>query len=287
MQLKKTITTRNALAAQILGISTALISTWVAAGVPMQAAGEGAGDMSIRSGVIAENKHGVHTLYIYGPIVDEDMREFFADCFGDTSFVSGNQIRGALNGFKGETLDVRLNCPGGYVTEASVIYTALAEEVAAGTKVRMVVDGIAASAGTVIMLAAKDIRMGKMASLFIHPAWTIAKGNQHEMTAVAKELGTFDKQMRTLYAARMGGDEKAAAALMNANPDHPEGRGTWIAAADAVKMGLADGYSDDQMPPAGADSDNPPSPDADPMMAKLAEQARLRAQALVNINATQ
>ena len=246
----------------MLGVPAALLERWqkfqgTDDGMPSTDPHE----QVIRSGVISKTKRGRATLYIYGPIVDEEMRVFFAECFSDPQYVSGLQIRAALDGFDGDQLDVRMNCPGGYVYEASVIHSAFAEEVACGCEVNFLIDGIAASAATTIMLSGSSIRMARMSELFIHPAWSICIGNRFEMAVAAKDLRRTDRAAIRLYAERMGGDETEATALMNASPDSLYGRGSWISASDAIKLGLADGYIAADKPKAGPGDDDPDDTD--------------------------
>ena len=60
-------------------------------------------------------------------------------------------------------MTVRINSPGGDAWEGSAIFQALVERRNSGAKVSAVVDGLSASAASMVMMAAKDIRIGKMA----------------------------------------------------------------------------------------------------------------------------
>ena len=167
---------------------------------------------------------------IYGPIVDEGTRAIFADWFDDHTMVSGESFRKDLDG-KGDIL-VRLNSPGGAVWEASVIHGALGEHLAAGNAVHALVDGIAASATTMVMLVAETIQAQPMASLMIHYGHGIAAGTTKEITSYAKYMADYDKLVLGLYAKRMKGDETAVHALLDAE--------TWFTPDSAIDAGLVD-----------------------------------------------
>ena len=76
---------------------------------------------------------------------------------GDDLVVSARTFREALNKITGD-VTVRINSPGGDAWEGSAIYQALVERRNSGAKVSAVVDGLAASAASMVMMAADDIR---------------------------------------------------------------------------------------------------------------------------------
>ena len=130
-------------------------------------------------------------------------------------------------------MTVRINTPGGSWFEASVIHAALVERRNAGDDVRVVIDGMAASAGSLVMLAASDIRIAAMGSIMIHKAWARDVGNADDFRKAAGEMDQFDAEQSRLLGARLGEDVDA---VMTRLKDE-----TWYTATEAVAAGLADG----------------------------------------------
>src|SRR5690554_2512985 len=93
------------------------------------------------------------------------------------------QVRSSLSG--GKPVTVHINSPGGSVTDAMAIYDALRSHKG---KVTARVDGLAASAATLVMLAADESEMAKHSLLMVHNPWTAAMGDAGEMRKVAESL---------------------------------------------------------------------------------------------------
>lgn len=125
---------------------------------------------------------------------------------------------------------VRLNSGGGIATEGTAIHSAFA---AHKGRVEMVVEGIAASAGSIIAMAGAKLTMALGAVLMIHDAATIAFGNSEEMAKAGRELEAISNSYAAIYADRTGKPLAEMRALMK-----PE---TWFTAEEAVAAGLAHG----------------------------------------------
>jgi len=126
-------------------------------------------------------------------------------------------------------LTLRLNSPGGSVFDAVAIYNALQRH--AGT-VTVSIDGIAASAASYIAMAGDEIIMPENAFLMIHDPSGMVMGTAADMRSMAEALDKIGASLIKGYAAKSGKPEKDIAALMAAE--------TWLDAAEAVDMGLAD-----------------------------------------------
>lgn len=180
------------------------------------------------------------------------LEQIGSDWFGEG--VTAKRIAGALRAIGDKPVRVDINSPGGDFFEGLAIYNMLADHPA---KVTVRVLGIAASAASIIAMAGDEIEMGAGSFLMIHNAWAVAIGNQNDLRDAADMLAPFDASMASLYAARTGMSEKAAAALMDAE--------TWISAHDAVAQKFADSVI------------NLPDPPADSTSKARAAQARLDA----------
>jgi len=136
------------------------------------------------------------------------------------------QVRSSLSG--GKPVTVHINSPGGSVTDAMAIYDALRSHKG---KVTARVDGLAASAATLVMLAADEIEMAKHSLLMVHNPWVAAMGDAEEMRKTADALDKHAAEMVTLYAERTGKDRGEVEAIMAAE--------TWFNAEEAVAAGFA------------------------------------------------
>ncbi|GAA4117447.1 hypothetical protein GCM10022215_18100 [Nocardioides fonticola] len=146
---------------------------------------------------------------------------------------------------------VRLHSFGGNAIEGVAIANLLANHPAGTTTV--VVDGLAASAASLIALAGDELVMSPGAQLMIHDAWTVAAGNAAELRAEADWIDKQSQNYAETYAHRAGGTAAEWRDVMTAN----NGDGTWYSAEEAVTAGLADRV-------ANIASTTPPPPIPDP-----------------------
>lgn len=149
-----------------------------------------------------------------------------ADWFGDG--VTAKGVISALAEAGDSPVVVRVNSPGGDVFEGLAIYNALRAH-AAGVEV--VVDGLAASAASIIAMAGSKVTMNEGTMFMIHNAWTLVAGDRNDMTAQAAILGKIDVQMAGIYAGQSGAPVEDMTAAMDAE--------TWYTADEALAAGLA------------------------------------------------
>lgn len=140
----------------------------------------------------------------------------------------------ALGGPK--KITVRINSGGGDVFDGVAIYNTLARHSA--RKV-VHVDGLAASAASVIAMAGDEIRMGHGTFLMIHNAWSFAIGNAAEMRRAADLLDSVSGQLASIYVQRTGKPVAKVKAMMDAE--------TWMDADTAIAEGFADARSGDSV----------------------------------------
>lgn len=124
---------------------------------------------------------------------------------------------------------LRINSPGGDVFDAMAMFNAIKQR----GNVAAVVDGLAASAASFIMLAADTVTMQKTAMVMVHRAWTVTGGNGPDHLDAAALLEKIDGQIAAMYAAKTSKPEADMLALMDAE--------TWLTSSEAVAQGFADG----------------------------------------------
>lgn len=129
-------------------------------------------------------------------------------------------------------LDLRINSPGGEVSDGVAIYNALSR-----FKGRVVVhvDGIAASIATLIAMAGDEIRTAENAMWMVHQPWTVAVGDAPDMRRVADVLDKHWSSMLTTYARRTG---RRAATIAQKVTD--AGGEWWMTAEESVAAGFSD-----------------------------------------------
>lgn len=132
-----------------------------------------------------------------------------------------------------DDLHVHINSPGGLAWDGVAIMNALRRHKA---KITATVDGIAASAASIITMGADHIVMNRGSELMIHDAWGFTFGNATEMEKAAEVLHKLSDSLADIYAARAGGGSEKWRAAMR--------RETWYSAEEAVEAGLADEWVD-------------------------------------------
>lgn len=177
---------------------------------------------------------GVATLRISEPI----------DSWGWPWGVSAADVQAVLDELPDEVSEIRveINSPGGEATEGMAIVNVLRNHPASVTSV---VFGMAASAASVIAVAADETVMNPGSWLMIHNAWGIEIGEAKDMRAYAGYLDKLSDNYADTYAAAAGGSRDDWRALMDAE--------TWYLPDEAVEAGLA------QRVGKAGDGDAPPS----------------------------
>lgn len=112
-------------------------------------------------------------------------------------------IFGLVNG-SDDDLVARINSPGGYVMEGLAIFNAFAAAKAAGRKVTIHIDGLAASMASVIAMAGDEIIMADNAMMMIHNPWDVAIGDARELRAAADKLDVIRDQLVRIYSGQTG-----------------------------------------------------------------------------------
>ncbi len=171
-----------------------------------------------------ESGEGVDRIYIDGVIG--------GDWFGRG--MDAHDFRVAAEALRAPTLEVHINSPGGSVDEGIAIYSYLASD---PRKIVCVVDGMAASIASVILMAADEIKINAAASIMVHRPWAVAAGNEVELRQLSVELGNTSTRLAKLYQARTGQTFRAVEDLMRGE----EGAdGTMMDADEALRLGFAD-----------------------------------------------
>lgn len=126
-------------------------------------------------------------------------------------------------------INLFINSGGGNIFEAQAIFSMLKRFNAYKT---VYIDGLAASAASVIAMAGDKITMPANAMIMIHKAWAAQGGNADDMRKLADTLDQVDSSIAETYQAKTGKAKDEIMELLSAE--------TWMTAADAIEMGFAD-----------------------------------------------
>ena len=132
-------------------------------------------------------------------------------------------------------ITIWLNSPGGDCIAASQIYSMLMDY--AG-EVTIKIDGIAASAASVIAMAGTKVLMAPTALMMIHNPMTLAWGDRSEMTKAIEMLDEVKESIVNAYEIKTGLSRAKISHLMDAE--------TWMNANKAIELGFADDILEDK-----------------------------------------
>ncbi len=127
-------------------------------------------------------------------------------------------------------ITVWINSPGGDCVAAAQIYNMLMDYKG---DVTVKIDGIAASAASVIAMAGTKVLMSPTALMMIHNPLTVAIGDSEEMQKAIDMLSEVKESIINAYEIKTGLSRAKLSHLMDAE--------TWMNANKAVELGFADG----------------------------------------------
>ncbi len=128
-----------------------------------------------------------------------------------------------------------INSPGGDCIAASQIYTMLMDY---PDEVTVKIDGIAASAASVIAMAGTKVLMAPTALMMIHNPATITMGDHEDMKRAIEMLDEVKESIINAYEIKTGVSRIKLSHLMDAE--------TWMNANKAIELGFADDVLKDE-----------------------------------------
>lgn len=164
---------------------------------------------------------------IKGNIVSNDVGEFY-EWFGISSTYP-DKVQQAIASNEDDEITLNIASNGGDVFAASEIYTMLKD-----SKKNIVVNvqGLAASAASVIAMAGNTVRMSPTSQMMIHKASVVAYGNADDLGHESDVLNSIDESIAMAYELKTGMNQTDILQLMSTE--------TWMNAKAAVDKGFAD-----------------------------------------------
>lgn len=142
--------------------------------------------------------------------------------------VTPQLFKDELNAGSGD-ITVWINSPGGDCVAAAQIYNMLTQYKG---NVTVKIDGIAASAASVIAMAGNAVLMSPVSMMMIHNPATVAFGDHAEMQKAIDMLAEVKESIINAYVIKTGLSRSKLSHLMDAE--------TWMDANKAVELGFAD-----------------------------------------------
>jgi len=164
-------------------------------------------------------------LELYGTIAEESWfdDDVTPQLFRDELFAGNGPVT------------IWINSPGGDCVAASQIYAMLMDYKG---DVTVKIDGVAASAASVIAMAGTKVLMAPTALMMIHNPATLAIGDSAEMQKAIEMLSEVKESIINAYEIKTNMRRSKLSQLMDAE--------TWMNANKAIEYGFADGILEDE-----------------------------------------
>jgi ATP-dependent Clp protease protease subunit len=185
----------------------------------------------------ADNGKSAGRVDIYGEI---SATEFWGDEKTPSQFIADLNKLGTVS-----EIEIHIFSPGGDPFAALAIYAEMKRRT---ETIKVYIDGIAASAATLILCAGDTVYMDETAMLMVHNPYQpifFAGLNADDARKLADELDKIREPMITAYMKKSGKTNEEVIALM----DGETGKGTWLTAEESIAFGLADELTPDNKKP--------------------------------------
>lgn len=169
---------------------------------------------------------------LYGEVVNNRPKDFWTDEVDDSMYIVLREFLDELNGLANfDKITFRINSVGGDADAGKAIYNRIRDMDAETTTV---VDGLAASAASIIFMAGDKRQVNIGSQIMIHGASTLLVGyyNAADVKGALDMLKGYDNSLAEIYADRTGGTKESMARMIQNT--------TWLSASDAVEKGFAD-----------------------------------------------
>ena len=191
-----------------------------------------------------------------------------------------------IKALSAKRITVRINSLGGDVNHALAIHDLLAEHPALVTTQ---INGLCASAATIVAMAGKERRMSKNALFLIHQCSAyVGRANEERLSQELETQKTVNGRRLDIYTAACSGKEAEISELLKAN----NGQGKWLTAEEAKGFGfVTDIYNESRKtacftPSAFTDNGLPSVPTAYAYMVAEEDEPRSRWQQFLDLLAS-
>jgi len=174
---------------------------------------------------LINKSEGAPELWVYG------------DIGGFWDGIRADDVQKALASVPSDVnIDVRINSGGGDYFDGIAIHSLLSRRTGATS---VYVDGLAASAASIIAMAGDSIEMAAGSQMMIHQVQGSARGTWAELAAASEAVKKTNQDASIVYEGRWSGSRDDLIAAIEAE--------TWYTADEAIAAGLADRKSPQKM----------------------------------------
>lgn len=177
-------------------------------------------NQTIKNEFNMETSNDITKITIYGDI---------GESWWDDDAISSSKIEDKLKEVNTSDIHLHINSLGGDVFDGIAIYNLFKNHSA---KITVYVDGIAASAASLIAMSGDEIVMNTGSMLMIHEASTWSFGSKTEIQKTFNALQSIDSSIAEIYMTKFNGEKSDVDLLIKAE--------TWFTAAEAIEAGFAD-----------------------------------------------
>ncbi|QQP11553.1 Clp protease ClpP [Lysinibacillus agricola] len=142
--------------------------------------------------------------------------------------ISASDIDSLLKDVTTDNITVRINSPGGDAFDGITIYNRLKDH---NAEVKIIVDGWACSAASIIAMAADELVMNTGSMLMIHEASTGIWGTKKDLEKEAELLSKLDRSLVDIYMTKAIVEREEIEQMVNNE--------TWFTADEAIAIGFA------------------------------------------------
>ena len=190
-------------------------------------------------------------LELYGEIVESQPTDWWGDPIKG-SWIIQDDVLTELKSLKtagAKKLRLRINSLGGDAGVAITIHNRLREMSAEGMEIRCVIDGVAASGGSLIACACDEVEVFGSSLFMIHKCWGFLFGgyNADELRAEARARDAWDQAQINIYHRKSGISETVLSHMMSDT--------TYLTGQEIVDRGFADVLSEGEGAKVAASAD--------------------------------
>ena len=182
-------------------------------------------------------------IQMYGDVVEKWPTDWWTGEKKECSYIAQDEFLKDLAAVEGcKNVTIRLNSYGGDAVVGIVIHNRLREIAAKGTHLICIVDGVAMSAGSVIMCACDTVKVNPSSLVMIHKGWSFLFGgyNADDLRKSAEAMDAYDTAMVSIYKRKSGMSDTVISHMMSEE--------TYMTGKEAVEKGFADEVIEDSEP---------------------------------------
>lgn len=185
---------------------------------------------------VADKGGGEAEITLYGDVVESDPVNFLTGEKAPGLYISAESFNAELEKIKGAShVTVRLNSGGGDLYTGIAIYNSLK---ALGAKVTVHIDGLAASAASIIACAGDEVVATPASVFMVHTGYLGLFGfySASDLDLMVEQMRAGTRAMENVYVAKTGKPAEEVAAMVAAE--------TWMTGREIVDAGFADALED-------------------------------------------